>query len=62
MDALGDDSFFEICRQTIINLHYLSEVENGTDNICRMTEPYQGVPLRISRNQLTELRRKFSLI
>lgn len=62
MDTLADDVFFEICRQTIINLHYLSEVENGVENVCRMTEPYQGVPLKISRNQMTELRRRFSLI
>lgn len=60
--VINDENFFEISRQTIVNLHYLEEVENGHEHHCVMCDPYSGVQLKISRNQMSELRRKFSLI
>jgi two-component system LytT family response regulator len=60
--VLQEDSFFEISRQTIINLHYLNEIENGTDNRCVMCQPYSEVQLKISRNQMCKLRRNFCLV
>lgn len=59
---LDDDSFFEISRRCIINIHYLEEVENGDANCCVMCQPYSGVKLKMSRQNLVELRHRYSLV
>lgn len=61
LKKLNNDNFFKISRQAIVNIHYLHEVENSPQNICRMADPYEGVKLKVSRNQMMELRRKYSL-
>ena len=66
-EMINDENFFDISRQTIVNLHYLQEVEQRYDekgnkyNVSIMSDPYAGVELVVSRNQMTELRRRFSL-
>ncbi|MCG6187697.1 LytR/AlgR family response regulator transcription factor [Maribellus maritimus] len=60
LKKIDNNDFFKISRQTIVNIHYLDEIENSSD-ICRMANPYRGVELKVSRNHMSELRRKFSL-
>lgn len=61
LERIDSSDFFKISRQAAININYLCEIDNSPGNVCRMTQPYQKIDLKVSRNQMQALRRKFSL-
>jgi len=58
---LGDDSFIQLNKSTIVNKNYISIIEYKTHK-CILTPPFNEIDITISRYQLAELKKRFDLI
>lgn len=55
---VGNEWFVQINKSVILNLHYLDTVEFHTHD-CVLIPPFDNIPLKISRRELSRLRSRF---
>ncbi len=58
---LGVDTFIQLSQSVLVNLHFVNSIEYKT-HLCFLFPPFDTMPLKISRQYMSEMKDRFDVI